>query len=319
MQKVLLIIPLLLLLLIGCESEPAVPYVYQTPQNTDDGLDVGTLDEVGIDAELIEKAADNINRGKYKEVHSLLIYKNGKLALEEYFPGYTYQWDGPNHHGEWVIWGRDKLHFIASDTKSITSICIGLAVKEGFIDSVHQSIFDYLSEHQHLNTDGKNKITIQHLLTMTSGLRWDEWSAPLSSASNDIVGIWYSDKDPVSFILERPLVDEPGTSFTYSGGNMIILGEIIRYATGMNIDEFSGKYLFGPLGIESFDWFNRFENGVIETGGGLKLTPRGMLKVGVTFLNNGVWNGQQVITEDWVKKSSIANHLTATQGNTICI
>jgi CubicO group peptidase (beta-lactamase class C family) len=253
---------------------------------------------------LIEKAADEINRGKFKEVHSLLIFKDNRLVLEEYFQGHKYQWDAPDHHGELVTWDSSMEHVVQSVTKSITSTCIGIAIDMGFIESVHQSIFDYLPEHQHLNTDGKDKITIEHLLTMTSGLKWDEWSASLSSSSNDIVGIWFSDKDPLTFILERPLVDEPGTSFTYSGGNMIILGEIIKYATGMDIDEFSGKYLFGPLGIDSFDWWEQFENGVFETGGGLKITPRDMVKIGVTFLNKGVWNGERIISEQWVEKSA---------------
>jgi CubicO group peptidase (beta-lactamase class C family) len=288
-------------------SEPPIPYDYQPPEGINDGLDVGTLDEVNIDFALIEKAMSDIKRGKYGEVHSMLIFKDGKLVLEEYFEGHKYQWDGPNHHGELVSWNRSMQHVIHSDTKSITSTCIGIAIDRGFIGSVNQSIFDYLPEHQHLDTDGKNEITIEHLLTMTSGLEWDEWSAPLSSAANDIVGIWFSDEDPVTYVLERPLVDEPGTSFTYSGGNMIVLGEIIRYATSMTIDEFSGEYLFGPfgpLGIDSFDWWNRFENGVIETGGGLKMTPRDMVKIGVTFLNNGVWNGTQVISEQWVEESA---------------
>jgi CubicO group peptidase (beta-lactamase class C family) len=141
---------------------------------------------------------------------------------------------------------------------------------------------------------------------MTSGLEWDEWHAALSSARNDIVGLWYHNKGPVSFILERPLVNEPGTSYTYSGGNMIILGEIIRNATKMGIDEFSQKYLFDPMGIDSSNWVMRFENGVIETGGGLKITPRDMAKIGVTMLKQGVWNGNQIISEQWVKKSSTA-------------
>ncbi len=306
-NTILLISTLLLLsvlLFVGSQSEPSIPYAYQPPENINDGLDVGTLDEVNIDFELIEKAMSDINRGKYGEVHSMLIFKDGKLVLEEYFEGHKYQWDAPDHHGELVTWNRSMQHVIHSDTKSITSTCIGIAIGEGFIESVDQSIFDYLPEHQHLNTDGKDEITIEHLLTMTSGLEWDEWSAPLSSAANDIVGIWFSDEDPVTYVLERPLVDEPGTSFTYSGGNMIVLGEIIRYATSMTIDEFSGEYLFGPLGIDSFDWWNRFENGVIETGGGLKMTPRDMVKIGVTFLNNGVWNGTQVISEQWVEKSA---------------
>jgi len=298
-------------LLIGCQSEPYIQYIYQPPESINDGFDVGTLDEVNINAEMIEKTVNDIRRGKHKEVHSMLIFKDGKLVLEEYFEGHKYQWDASKHHGELVTWDRDMLHVIMSDTKSITSTCIGIAIDKGFIESVHQSIFDYLPEHQHLNTDGKDKITIEHLLTMTSGLEWDEWSAPLSSSNNDIVGIWFSDKDPLSFILERPLVDEPGTSFTYSGGNMIVLGEIIKYATNMNIDEFSGKYLFEPLGIDSFNWYNRFENGVIETGGGLELTPRGMVKIGATFLNKGVWNREQIISEQWVEKSA-----TTFPGNT---
>jgi CubicO group peptidase (beta-lactamase class C family) len=85
---------------------------------------------------------------------------------------------------------------------------------------------------------------------------------------------------------------------------MIVLGEIIKNATGMNIDEFSAKYLFEPLGIDSADWWLRFENGVIEAAGGLKITPRDMVKIGVTFLNNGVWDGQQIISEQWVEKSA---------------
>jgi CubicO group peptidase (beta-lactamase class C family) len=306
MKKAILIVSILLVLLfIGCQSEPSIQYTYYPPENINDGLDVGTLDEVNIDAELIEKAVNDINRGKYKEVHSMMIFKDGKLVLEEYFTGHKYQWDGANYHGDLVAWERSMPHCIHSDTKSVTSACIGIAIDSGFIESVHQSIFDYLPEHQHLNTDGRDKITIEHLLTMTSGLDWNEWSAPYSSEDNPIIGIWFSDKDPITYILERSLRAEPGTSFTYYGGNQIVLGEIIKNATGMNIDEFSGKYLFEPLGIDSADWWLRFENGVIEAAGGLKLTPRDMAKIGVTFLNNGVWNGQQVISGQWVEKSAV--------------
>jgi len=290
-------------------SEPSIPYTYQPPENINDGLDVGTLDEVSIDSELIEKAVNGINRGKYREVHSILIFKNNKLVLEEYFEGHKYQWDAPNHHGELVTWNRSMLHHIHSVTKSITSACIGIAIDKGFIESVHQSIFDYLPEHQHLNTDGKDRITIEHLLTMTSGLEWMEWNAPYSSRDNPIIEIWFQDaeqnKDPFTFVLEGSLIDEPGTSFRYFGGNQIVLGGIIENATKMDIDEFSGEYLFKPLGIDSFDWWLRYPSGVIEAAGGLRMTPRDMVKIGVTYLNNGVWNGTRVISEQWVEKSAI--------------
>jgi CubicO group peptidase (beta-lactamase class C family) len=289
---------------VSCTSDPTSQYIYKIPENIDDGLEVGSLDEVNIDPALIEKAVNKIRCGKYKEVHSMLIFKDNKLVFEEYFKGHKYKWDAPKHHGELVTWDRDILHSIMSDTKSITSACIGIAIDKGLIKSVHQSIFDYLPEHQHLNTDGKDKITTEHLLTMTSGLEGDEWSAPYSSSDNPATGIWFTYKDPITYILERPLIDEPGTSFSYFGGNMIVLGEIIKNAAKMTIEEFSGKYLFEPLGIDSFNWSLKFENGVIETAGGLKITPRAMVKIGATFLNKGVWNGKQIISKQWVEKSA---------------
>ncbi|MCP4634746.1 MAG: serine hydrolase [candidate division Zixibacteria bacterium] len=304
MKKVILLVSIFSILFVGCNQDIPSQYRYRPPENINDGLDVGALDEVNIDPVLIEQAVNSLYQGRYKEVHSMLICKDGKLVFEEYFKGHKFKWDGVNHHGDLVTWDRSMSHCNHSVTKSITSACIGIAIDRGFIENVHQSIFDYLPEYQQFGTGGKEKITIENLLTMTSGLEWDEWSAPLSSPENDIIGIWFSDKDPITYILEKPLIDKPGTSFTYSGGNMIILGEIIRYAANMNIDEFSGKYLFKPLEIDSSNWYKRFENGVIEAGGGLKIKPRDMAKIGVTFLNKGVWNGTRVISEQWIEKSA---------------
>ena len=309
MKKTFLLVSILLsLLVISCQSAPSIPYTYQPPENINDGLEVGSLDDVNIDVQPIEKAVNEINRGKYKEVHSLLIFKDDKLVLEEYFPGHKYQWDAPGHHAELVAWDMDMMHVCQSVTKSIVGTCVGIAVDEGFIESVNQSIFEYLPEYQHLSTGGKEQITIEHLLTMTSGLEWNEWVAPNSSRENPIVEIWFQEieqnKHPFTFILEGELKDEPGTRFRYFGGNQHLLGGIIENATGMDLDKFSAKYLFGPLGTDSFDWWNRFESGVIDGGGGIKMTPRDMVKVGVTYLNDGVWNGERIISEQWVEKGA---------------
>ncbi|MFC2009804.1 serine hydrolase domain-containing protein [Chloroflexota bacterium] len=304
MNKTFLLIVILSLLITGCQLGPSIQYSYQPPENTNDGLEVSTLDNVNIDPELMEKLVNEINRGKYDEVHSLLILKDNKLVFEEYFQGHKFQWDASKAHGELVAWGKSMDHMVMSVTKSFTSICVGIAVDEGFIGSVHQSIFDYLPEYQHLNTDGKDKITIEHLLTMRSGLKWDEWNAAPNSGENDIGALWfYSSNDPVTSILQMPLTDTPGTGFNYSGGNMIILGEIIKNAASMNLDEFSEQYLFQPLGIDSAYW-DQFDNGVIDGAGGLHLTPRDMGKVGVTFLNMGGWNDNKIISEQWVNKSA---------------
>ncbi len=298
-QYIVFIVLALSYCLVGCKGKP---YIYHPPESVNDGLEVGSLLEVNMDSTLLNEAAGRIARGKYNEVHSMLIFKDNKLVFEEYFPGHKYQWDGPKHYGEWVNWDRSVPHIIMSATKSITSTCIGIAIEQGFIESVDQSIFDYLPDHQDLNTDGKNKITIAHLLTMTSGLEWDEWGVLLSSKKNDLIALSFDCDDPIRCILDRPLVHTPGENFTYSGGNMIVLGEIIKNATQMPIDEFSKKYLFEPLGIHSSEWTERYDNGVIYAGGGINLTPRAMVKVGATFLNDGMFNGTPIISKSWIEK-----------------
>jgi CubicO group peptidase (beta-lactamase class C family) len=262
------------------------------------------MEDVDLDAGLILSAVDDIESGKYGEVHSMLVYKDGKLVLEAYFPGHDYAWDAENFHGNYIDWDQEERHNIHSVGKSVTSACVGIAVEQGFIESVQRSIFDYLPEHQQFKTDGKDQITIEHLLTMTSGLEWDEWGASYADQTNDVIRLWMDCDDPVGCILEKPLLSEPGTKFTYSGGNMVLLGAIIKNASGMDIEAFSAQYLFAPLGIEPVEWSWIGESGVVYAGGDQYLTPREMLKFGVTYLNSGVWNGEQVISEEWVQHSA---------------
>lgn len=293
---------ILTLLFTGCGADPSGQYTYQPPVAIDDGLAVGSLDEVNVDSTLLVEAVNDIAGGEYGEIHSLLIFKDDQLVFEKYFTGHDYKWDGPDFQGTWVNWSLDKEHNIHSAGKSITSACIGIAIDQGFIESVDQSIFDYLPEHQHLNTPGRDKITIEHLLAMTSGLEWDEWGSSYADSSNDVIALWLDCDDPIACILQKPLVSEPGTDFTYSGGNIVVLGEIIRNATGMDIEAFSGRYLFEPLGIETPEW--PWINDKVIFGGDQRLTPREMLKIGVTYLNDGVWDGRQIVSEEWVAKSA---------------
>lgn len=305
MKTTLFKIAILSLLVTSCEMyNSSAQYAYQYPDSLSDGFDVASLNDVNMDERLIEEAINKIYDGKYPEVHSMLIYKDGKLVLEEYFQGHLHQWDGPNAHGDWVTFNRDMLHELMSASKSVTSSFIGMAIDHGYIESVHQSIFDYLPDHQHLRNGGREEISIELLLTMRSGLEWKEWSAAYSSPENPCLGIWLDDNDPISYILEKPLVAEPGTMFNYNTGHMHLLGEIIRNASGMDIVEFSQKYLFDPLEIDTSSWSIQFPNGVYD-GNSLMLTPRAMMKFGVAFLNGGVWNGQRIVSEDWIERSAL--------------
>ena len=303
MRNPILVLFLCSFLIVSCASGSSSLYTYQQPEVVDDGLAVGTLEEVDLDAGLMMSAVEDIQSGKYGEVHSMLVYKDGILVLEVYFPGHDYAWDAVNFHGNYIDWDRDDRHNIHSVGKSITSACVGIAVEQGFIENVEQSIFNYLPERQQFKTDGKEKITIEHLLSMTSGLQWDEWGTSYADQTNDVIRLWLDCDDPVACILEKPLLNEPGTKFTYSGGNMVLLGEIIKNASGLDIQAFSAQYLFAPLGIETVEWSWIGESRVVYAGGDQYLTPREMLKFGATYLNGGIWEGQQVISEEWVQHS----------------
>ncbi|UJH67444.1 serine hydrolase domain-containing protein [Allomuricauda sp. SCSIO 65647] len=289
---------------IGCISKTSSQFHYRPPEELSDGLTVGSLEEVGLDSILISEVTRKIQKGSFGEIHSLLLIKNNKLVFEEYFEGHKYQWDAPDYLGESIVWDGTMLHDTKSVTKSITALCIGIAIEKGFIKSVHQSIFDFLPKHQHLKTEKKEKITIEHLLTMTSGLAWNEWEAPYSSKDNPMIGIWFSEKNPITYILEAPMLSTPGTKFSYFGGSHVLLGEILKNATSMSIEVFAKQYLFKPLGIENANWSIKYKNDIYEAAGSLELTPRAMAKIGLTFLNDGSWGKKQVVSDDWIKKSS---------------
>lgn len=301
-MRTFLLLSIISLLMLGCEKDFSGEIPYNPPVQTDDGILVGTMEEVDMDTQMLAKAIGRIYANKYDQVHSILIYKDGLLVFEEYMEGNKYAWDGQYYYGERIKWHRDSMHSIMSCTKSITSAIVGIAADKGHLD-VTESIFNYLPEHQQYKTGGRENITIEHLLTMTSGLEWDEWSAPHSTAANDIDRIYIEcQNDPLACILSKPLVNTPGEKFKYSGGNMIILGEILKNAVGMDIRDFGNKYLFEPLGIDSVYWY-QFENGVFACDGSIKLIPRDMLKIGITFLHEGLWNDQQIISKRWVEKS----------------
>lgn len=287
-----------------CDSEPLQQYSYSQPLALNDGFEIGIISDVNMDVNKIQAAVDDINSGMYGEIHSMLIYKDGLLVFEEYFTGHDYDWDAPNFHGNLVNWNPERRHNIHSVGKSITSACVGIAVDQGFIESIDQSIFDYLPDYDHLNTAGKNEITIEHLLTMSAGLAWDEWGTSYANENNDVINLWVDCEDPIACILAKPLVSQPGTAFTYSGGNIILLGEIIRNATGLDIEAFSWQYLFDPLDITTPPWQWINQTGVVFTAGDQRLTPREMLKIGVMYLDGGVWSGQRILSEGWVENSA---------------
>jgi CubicO group peptidase (beta-lactamase class C family) len=266
---------------------PERKYIYQQPEEIDDGWETASLNEVDIDSGKIEEMMLDVLSGNDKNIHSILLIKNGKLVFEEYFYGYN----------------RDKLHFLASVSKSITSLLIGIAIDLKLTADVETNVYEFFPEYTGTKwIDQKYPITLQHLLTMTAGLDWEAMKYSRRDPRHTTYQM-YDSGDPIKFVLERNLIEVPGDKFYYNSGLTILLGEIIKNTSGLYIDEFSGQYLFTPLGISNYHW-DKFSDGRIQTDGGLHLRPRDMAKIGYMMLKDGKWKGQRVVSKEWVEEST---------------
>jgi len=282
-----IIIVLLFSTLFSCaKEETSTIYKYNPPVQTNDGLITSTLDDVDMNSRLIEKMVDDIDSNLFEAIHSVLIIKDNKLVFEEYFGGYN----------------KDKLHEICSVSKSICSALMGIAIDKKFIPSVNDPIKTYLPEYTNVDWTGKENITIEDFLNMTSGFQWDEWSTGYGDPEN-VFRAMISSPDPVKYVLNETLTSEPGSTFTYNTGLPILLGKVISNATSMDLDTFATKYLFKPLGIGTRKWI-MYGNKTYSIGSSLHITPRDMAKFGLLYLNKGKWNGQQIISENWIDKSA---------------
>ncbi len=264
---------------------------YKKPEQLNDGLQTGTLKEVGLNEKIIQSMVDSIVNGNYPNIHSVLIYRNNKLVYENYFPGRD-QNRGRGDIG-FVDHHRDSLHDLRSVTKSFVGAVVMIAIDQGKIKSVDQRVFDFFPEYAKLDTGMKKDITIKHLLTMSSGLDWNE-DLPYTDPKNSETMMDRSN-NPVEYFLSQPMIDKPGTKYNYSGGCTQALAAIVEKATGMSIDQFAAKNLFGPLGINNFYWVKR-RDGIPITASGLRMRSRDFLKFGIMYLNDGRWNNKQVIS-----------------------
>lgn len=281
---------LLWLVLAQCGSA-APPRAYREPQALADGWPTALPESVGLDREKIEALVQEVQNGGHDKLHSVLLVKDGKLVLEEYLHRHRSQ----------------RTHDVASVTKSVTSILIGIAIQQGAIAGADQPLAALLPEYADLIAadPAKQDLRLWHVLTMTSGFEWDEESYPYGDPRNDCTQMERV-PDPVRFVLERPVVHQPGTRFQYAGANSMLLAAIIRSRTGMHAHAYAKQYLFEPLGISGTRW-GRYISGLTDTTGGLSLRSRDMAKIGLLYLNGGRWNGAQVVPQSWIEESTRAH------------
>jgi CubicO group peptidase (beta-lactamase class C family) len=272
-------------------------YEYRIPEQTGDGWETASLRDVGLREDLLVRMMKDVLALPNHDIHSILVVRNGKLVFEEYFPGEKFSLAA--YTGAYGF-DREDTHNLASVTKSITTTLFGIALDEGYIESVHMPVFDYFPEYADLLAEEPRRrdITLEHLMLMTSGLRWNDDVVPYTDPQNDLIRMFRS-ADPIRYALSTPVYADPGTDFEYCNANTNILGEVVARAVSQRLDAYSATHLFGPLGIGAFEW-QMISANVVFASGDLRLRPRDMAKIGLLFLNRGRWNGAPVISSDWV-------------------
>jgi CubicO group peptidase (beta-lactamase class C family) len=255
--------------------------------------------EVGMDAGILMDLNDEIVRlvdMDYK-IHSVLIIKDGYIVAEQYYSKY---------------FDKETWHRIHSCTKSFTSALVGVAIMEGYIQGTDVKMLDFFQDYEIENiSPAKQSITLAHMLTMSAGLDWDELDYLYSDPQNTYYQ-WRRSDDMIKFVLDRPMEYAPGEVQDYNSGLSELLAAIVQKATGMRADSFALINLLTPLGIEDYYWpINK--NGYARGGGGMRLTPRDMAKLGRLHITDGQWENEQILPMAWVsesgKKHIISQHI----------
>ena len=267
--------------------EPGYVYRYAVPDDLGDGLAVGSILATDLDTARIGAMIRGIIDRTYPDVHSVLIARQGRVVLEEYF----YHYD------------RGTPHQLRSATKSVASALVGIAIDRGLIRDLDTPVLPFFAdEYQSIDhlTAAKERITVRDLLTHRSGLDCDDWSQ--ESPGNEVrmgrTGDW------VKFILDLPMTSDPGGEARYCSGGVVVLKRLVEKVAGIPLEAFAEEHLFGPLGIEEYTWRFDPDSSSAATFTQLYLRPRDMMKFGLLFSNGGRWNGKQVISEAWVTAST---------------
>jgi CubicO group peptidase (beta-lactamase class C family) len=203
------------------------------------------------------------------------------------------------------------LHTMQSVTKTVSSVIMGIAITRGdFKAGLDTPLLKYFDVSKVKNVDErKRRITLLHVLTMSTGLDWNEEVA-YDDPKND-ASLMEAADDWVQYVIDRPMVQEPGKVFNYTSGGSELLAYVFQQETGQDIEIYGEKYLFKPLGMDHF--WKRTPLGLPDTEGGLFLRAADLAKIGYLYLHDGMWDGNQIVSKDWVKQS-LAPYIVAEEG-----
>jgi CubicO group peptidase (beta-lactamase class C family) len=230
-------------------------------------------------------------------LHGVVGIHAGDVVVEDYGGGEDYAWD---RSLGMIRFDRDVLHDIRSVTKSVVGLLYGIALADGLVPSPDAPILREFPDYADIGDHDppKRRLLVEHALTMSLGLDWNE-EVPYTSQANSEIAMEVA-PDRLRFVLERPIVEAPGTTWHYCGGASALLGHLIERGSGRSLEDFAHTTLFEPLGIERFEWMAG-SDGVAAAASGLRLTPRDLGRIGQVVLAGGRWNGETIIPRAWLE------------------
>jgi len=247
-------------------------------------------------ADLGARVDEVVRAGRAPNLHGVVVIRHDRLVVERYGEGEDFKWGTSLGR---VTFRPDTLHDTRSVTKSIVGLLYGIAYADGRVPGPEEPLLRQFPEYPDLGADaGRARLTVEHALTMTLGLEWNE-NVPYTSTANSEIAMEQA-VDRYRFVLERPIVEAPGTRWLYSGGASALIGRLIAKGTGRSLQDFARAALFEPLGIDSFEWMTGGD-GVASPASGLRLTPRDLARIGQTVLANGRWEGRVVVPTGWLE------------------
>lgn len=251
--------------------------------------------------------------GSRGQVTGMLVIRNGRIVFERSYPhdfdtlfeGRDPQRGPYNYYDpEWHPYYRQgALHTMQSVSKSVTAALVGIAIGRGELPPVASKVMPMFDAFPVAGDEGpRSAMTLEHVLTMTTGIAWDESSVTYTDPANSCANMEKS-HDWVRFVLDQPMAAAPGARFVYNSGATELLSYLIKQGTGKQAHEYAAEHLFAPLGITDSYW-KTTPTGLADTEGGLYLTARDLAKIGYLYLNDGVWDGKRLLPEGWVAAST---------------
>ncbi len=273
-------------------------YDYSIPEEKQDGWSVASVENVNVDKMLLEEAISKIVDGKFVNISSVLIARDGQLIVDELFRTTL------DNNDAAVSNTNLNIHTMQSATKSFASALMGIAIDKGFIDSIDTSFYSLFPEYSGFEnwSDSKSEITVENVLTMQHGWQYNEWDYPIENDQNTLFFIYRNYSDFVKGLLDLPMGSDPGKSFVYSTMASHAIGAAISSKSNKSVPDFAQEYLFGPLQFDTTYWLFSPTNRAM-TGCCLFISGRDMIKLGQLYLDKGKWKGKQIISSDWIEKS----------------